>query len=150
MGSWESMLGAMQALGFFSLLVALLIFTLAYFLLVNCLKKAKAREPKRYEKALFFVAAILLAFADIRALDRRGGFRHNHLRDCGRVPDSDVLFRDDTAAIVFRQAGVEVLEVPVTFPKFFTASERAHLFNATAAIVDCTDWRNAKVNIWKK
>ena len=61
MGPWETAIGALQSLGFFILLAALLVFTLVYFLLVNLVRKYAEREPKKYEKAIFFILAIVLA-----------------------------------------------------------------------------------------
>lgn len=61
MGPWESALEFMQAVGLFSLLAALLIFTLVFYGLVIWLRKAAKREPKTYEKALFAIVAILAA-----------------------------------------------------------------------------------------
>lgn len=61
MGPWESALGFLQAVGFFILLAALLVFVLVYFLLVNLVSKYAKREPKKYEKAMFFAVAIALA-----------------------------------------------------------------------------------------
>jgi cytochrome bd-type quinol oxidase subunit 2 len=61
MGPWESALGFVQASGILGVLAALLVFTLAYFLLVNVVRKYAEREPKKYEKVAFFVLSILLA-----------------------------------------------------------------------------------------
>lgn len=61
MGAWESAIGFLQAIGFFSLLAALLVFIVVYFLLVNLVRRSAKREPKRYEKIIFFIIAVILA-----------------------------------------------------------------------------------------
>jgi membrane-associated HD superfamily phosphohydrolase len=61
MGPWETAIDFLYKTGFFALITALLVFTLLYFLLFNWLRKARKREPKKYEKALFLIISIFIA-----------------------------------------------------------------------------------------
>jgi len=61
MGAWETGIGFLWSVGFFSLIATLLVLIIVYYILVIVVKKNADREPKRYEKIIFFVVALIPA-----------------------------------------------------------------------------------------
>ncbi len=61
MAAFEKGVEFLYNMGFFSFLAALLVFTISYYFFVSLTRKYTNREPKKYEKIVFFIFAILIA-----------------------------------------------------------------------------------------